>query len=334
MVSVLALGENAHLALATMLTSSTIGSQKDWPRIAVVGAGAVGGYFGGLMARAGAPVIMIGRTSFVDAVRANGLFLDTLNFKETVQVEASTELGAARGADLVLFCVKTTDSVTTARSLATFLTPRTTVVSLQNGVDNITQLRSEIGLVVYPAVVYLAATVPAPGHVKHSGRGDLVIGREGEEKLASLFARAGVPCRITDRMDSELWTKFMVNCAMNAISALGQVTYGRIAEQAGARALVGTVVDEVIAIARASHLTFIGTTDAEAAKAQVLQVATQIGGAFSSTAQDLSRGKLTEIDSLNGFIVRRGRELGIPTPANLALFTLVKLVEERALSKS
>src|SRR5437763_8665191 len=105
----------------------------DWPRIAVVGAGAVGGYFGGMLARAGAPVVMIGRTPFVEAVRTRGLLLDTVQFKETVRVEASAELEAARGAAIVLFCVKTTDTESTARALSPLLSPSALVVSLQNG---------------------------------------------------------------------------------------------------------------------------------------------------------------------------------------------------------
>ncbi len=91
--------------------------QKSWPRIAVIGAGAVGGYFGGTLARAGAPVVMIGRAAFVEAVKKNGLYLDTLQFKESVRVEASTEMQAAREAEVVLFCVKTTDNAATASTL-------------------------------------------------------------------------------------------------------------------------------------------------------------------------------------------------------------------------
>src|SRR5215813_2556839 len=111
-------------------------SIEAWPKIAVVGAGAVGGYFGGMLARAGAPVVMIGREPFVQAVKKNGLLLDTLNFKETVQVEVSTEIAAARTAEIILFCVKTTDTVSAAESLATVASRNTLVVSLQNGVDN------------------------------------------------------------------------------------------------------------------------------------------------------------------------------------------------------
>src|SRR5258706_12244531 len=104
-------------------------SSENWPRIAVVGAGAVGGYFGGMLARAGAPVVMIGRSPFVDAVRKNGLLLDTLQFKETVSVEASTELPAALGAQIILFCVKTTDTESTPRSLAPLVPSSSNVAS-------------------------------------------------------------------------------------------------------------------------------------------------------------------------------------------------------------
>src|SRR6202790_4055284 len=131
--------------------------QGIWPRVAVVGAGAVGGYFGGLMAHAGAPVVMIGRTSFVEAVKNAGLFLDTLHFQKSVRVEASTELRAAHGATLVLFCVKTTDSAATACELAPFLEPDATLVSLQNGVDNVEKIRAAANIDALPAAVYVAA---------------------------------------------------------------------------------------------------------------------------------------------------------------------------------
>ena len=91
-------------------------AQENWPKIAVVGAGAVGGYFGGLLARAGAPVVMIGRPAFVEALKNSGLFLDTLQFQESVRVEASAEISAVHGAEIVLFCVKTTDNATLARA--------------------------------------------------------------------------------------------------------------------------------------------------------------------------------------------------------------------------
>jgi 2-dehydropantoate 2-reductase len=306
--------------------------QKGWPRIAVVGAGAVGGYFGGMLARASAPVMMIGRPAFVEAVKKDGLLLDTLQFKENVRVEAATELEAARGAEVVLFCVKTTDTASTARALAPLLAPNAIVASLQNGVDNVEQIRTASAIDALGAVVYVAASVPAPGQVKHVGRGDLVVGPRSDrtEHFAALFERAKVPCRISDNIEGELWTKLVWNCALNAISALGRAKYGQIAASDDARKVVETVVYEVLAVARAAKIQPPGLEDPKAALAGAFKIATQMADAVSSTGQDVMRGKRTEIDSLNGYIARRGAELGVPTPVNHALYALVKLAEGRS----
>lgn len=305
-------------------------AEQTWPQIAVVGAGAVGGYFGGLLARAGAPVTMIGRPGFVAAVeREGGLFLDTLQFQQRVRIKASTDVSAVRGAELVLFCVKTVDNAEMAHALAPVLHAGATVLSLQNGVDNVDQIRETAGIEALPAVVYVAASVPETGRIKHAGRGDLVIGPENERtrRIASIFERAGVACRISENIEGELWTKLVWNASLNAISALGNAKYGRIAADEDARKLVSTLVDEILAVARASGVRLPGVEDPKAALAGALKIASQLTEAYSSTAQDLQRGKRTEIDSLNGFIARRGAALGVPTPVNSALATLVKLAE-------
>jgi 2-dehydropantoate 2-reductase len=306
-------------------------SQPAWPKIAVVGAGAVGCYFGGLLARAGAPVVMIGRASFVEAVTKNGLLLDTLHFKDTVRVEAATEIAGARGAEVILFSVKTTDTAETARALAPLLSANAIIISMQNGVDNAEQIRAASGIEALGAVVYVAASVPQPGTVKHVGRGDLVIGPPSAttERIAALFERAKVPCRISDNIEGELWTKLTWNCALNAISALGRAKYGQIAASEDARAVVEEIVREVLAVARAANIHPPGLEDPKAALAGALKVAAQMSEALSSTAQDMLRNKRTEIDSLNGYISRRGVALGVATPVNHALFTLVKLAESR-----
>jgi 2-dehydropantoate 2-reductase len=306
--------------------------RQTWPKVAVVGAGAVGGYFGGLLARAGAPMVMIGRPAFVAAVKKNGLFLDTLQFQESVQADASTELSASRGAEIVLFCVKTTDNATTARALAPLLAPDAIVLSMQNGVDNVEQIRAAAAIEALPTVVYVAASVPEPGRVKHVGRGDLVVGPENEatKRIAALFSRAGVPCRISENIQGELWTKLVWNCALNAISALGRAKYGQIAASADAWKVVEGAVYEVLAVAAAAGIHPPGLEDPQAALTGALKIATQMAEALSSTGQDLNRGKHTEIDSLNGYVSRRGAELGVPTPVNHALYALVKLAEGRS----
>ncbi|MBS0631329.1 MAG: 2-dehydropantoate 2-reductase [Verrucomicrobia bacterium] len=301
-------------------------------KVAVIGAGAVGGYFGGLLARAGVPTVMIGRESFVSAVTRQGLALDTLKFKETVPVQASTELAAAQNADLVLFCVKSYDTESTARALAPFLAPDCTVLSLQNGVENADRISAITGRPAVPAVVYLAAAVPSPGTVKHTGRGDLIIGPDAPRlrALARLFEEAGVGCVVSDRIQDQLWEKLICNSALNAVSALCQITYGEIGRHETAWSVAEAVVGEALAVAQAAGVRPTGMEDHATALATVRRLTSQIAAAYSSTAQDLRRQRRTEIDALNGFIARHGRELGVPTPVNHTLWALVRAAEPRS----
>ena len=307
---------------------------EEWPRIAVVGAGAVGGYFGGMFARAGAPTIFIGRKHFADAVTSKGLVLDKLEGQERISANASVEMSAIRDCPLILFCVKANDTSTTAKQMAPFVRPHATVVCLQNGVANADQVRTAANVVAVPAAVYVAVSVPEPGRVKHLARGDLTIGPPSERTtyLADLFVRAGIPCRVSDNIEGELWLKLLRNCALNAISALGHVRYGQIVQNDDARKLMEQIVDEVLAVARAAGVVLPGVDDRKSGMAAAIELAMQMAGAFSSTAQDLNRGRLTEIDALNGYISRRGAELEIPVPVNHTLFTLVKLAEQTAIA--
>ncbi len=302
---------------------------EQWPRTGVVGAGAVGGYFGGMLARAGAPVVMIGRKAFVDAVNAHGLIIDRPDGQLRIHANASTEMSAVRNCALILFCVKANNTSAVAQQMAPYVSPETTVVCLQNGVDNAERVRAIARVTAIPAAVYVAVSVPQPGHVKHLARGDLVIGPPSEKtaEIARLLQRAKIPCRVSENIEGELWAKLVCNCALNAISALGRARYGEMARDPNAKALMRRVVDEALAVARASGVVMPGIGDTESGMAAAMEIATQMADAFSSTAQDLNRGRPTEIDALNGYIVRRGAELGVPTPVNHALFTLVKLAE-------
>jgi len=304
--------------------------RKDWPRIAVVGAGAVGGYFGGMFARAGAPIVLIGRRHFADAVNSNGLVLDKSEGQERIRVAATTEMSAIRDCSLILFSVKANDTTETAKQIAPFLQPDATVVCLQNGVDNADRVRAATNVVTVPAVVYVAVSVPEFGRVKHLARGDLIIGPLSERttEVANVFNRAAISCRISENIEGELWVKLLCNCALNAISALGHARYGQIVQSGDAKQLMQDVVDEVLAVARAAGVVLPGVDDRESGMAAAMKIATQMADAFSSTAQDLNRGRPTEIDALNGYIVRQGAALAVPVPINSALFTLVKLAEQ------
>ena len=202
---------------------------------------------------------------------------------------------------------------------------------MQNGVDNVEQIQKAARISVLPAVVYVAASIPEAGRVKHVGRGDLVIGPENEKTrwVTAVFSRANIPCRISENIEGELWTKLVWNCALNAVSALGHAKYGKITASSDAWKVVESVVYEVLAVAHAAKISPPGLEDPKVALAGALKIATQMSEALSSTAQDMSRGRRTEIDSLNGYVARRGAELGVPTPVNQALFALVKLAEGR-----
>ena len=308
-----------------------------WPRIAVVGAGAVGCYFGGMLARAGLAVTLIGRPHHVEAITQDGLLLDSMHFQQQIPVSASSRMNAAGEAELILLCVKTLSTVAAAKSLAPHLARGAVVLSLQNGVDNVERIRSATPVEAFPAVVYVAAEMTAPGRVKHTGRGDLIIGdllgharedaaRQGQlESIAALFTGAGVPCRVSDNIEGELWTKMIINCTYNPISALGRARYHRLVQNPWTREVMILAVQEALAVAHAAGIRLPDVDMVEVA----LKIAESMANAISSTAQDLARGKLTEIDSLNGYLVRRGAELGIGTPVNQTLHALVKLLEEQ-----
>lgn len=316
-------------------------SEAAFRHTVVVGAGAVGSYFGAMLARAGHRVTLVGRPAHVQAVERQGLQLHLADGRtEAVRMAATADLAAVRDADLVLFCVKSPDTDAVARELAPHLAERAVVLSLQNGVDNPEAIARHVrgaGQAVVPTVVYVATAMPEPGVVRHFGRGDLVAGpltaadaadpaRAAQlQALASFFGAAGVPVRISPTVMDELWAKLMVNCAYNAISALAQVPYGMLAQMPGIRELQQTIVREVVAVAGADGRRM---PLAEAMQAME-RIATAMPAQFSSTAQDLARGKPTEIDHLNGHVARRGAELGIPTPVNQALHALVKLAEAK-----
>ncbi|MGB3427835.1 MAG: 2-dehydropantoate 2-reductase, partial [Burkholderiaceae bacterium] len=264
-----------------------------------------------------------------------GLRLDMAGQVETLRVEASTDLAAARGADLVLFCVKSTDTDAVARDLAPLLAPHSAILSLQNGVENAATIARHVRQTVVPAVVYVATAMGGPGLVRHFGRGDLVIGALNAQAqrepavdallhdLVALFGQARVKVTISVDVMAELWSKLLVNCAYNAISALAQAPYARLAAQPEVREVQVAIVREVVALARAEGIALQFEPSLEAMD----RIATAMPAQLSSTAQDMARRKPSEIDHLNGFVARRGRELGVDVPINQTLYALVKLVE-------
>jgi 2-dehydropantoate 2-reductase len=297
--------------------------------IVAVGAGAVGCYYGGLLARNGEPVTLVGRPSGVDAINKNGLLLDTTTFKETVRIKATTDMSVVKDADLVLLCVKTLDTVTAAREAKAFMRDGVPMISMQNGVDNAERIEEELGFKIISAAVYVAASVPQPGVLKHTGRGELVIGGDFPESLlkniAAMFSAAGMPCTISASLPQQMWTKLVMNCTYNAQCALTACSYGTLVADPGAVQNMMILAEECIAVAKAKGIDL----DSADIKDRVLKLGPSMPTTLSSTYQDLAKGKLTEIDSLNGYIAAQGKRYGVPTPLNAAMHALVRLREKR-----
>ncbi|HSV35560.1 MAG TPA: 2-dehydropantoate 2-reductase [Ramlibacter sp.] len=296
-------------------------------QVAVMGAGAVGSYYGGMLARAGHDVTLIARPQHASAIEREGLRMETQAFDERVRLQARTDACAVQGAGLVLFCVKSTDTEAAGADIKPYLGRDTLVLCLQNGVDNADRLRTVLpGQPVAAAVVYVATEMAGPGHVRHHGRGELVIEPSAaSEAVARALAAAGVPAEISANVRGALWLKLILNCAYNAVSAIAQRPYGENVLGEGILDVMHDVVDECLAVARAEGVDLPGDVDAA-----VRKIAQSMPTQYSSTAQDLARGKRSEIDYLNGLIVRRGAALGIATPANRVLWALVKLLEGKS----
>jgi 2-dehydropantoate 2-reductase len=317
-----------------MANDSTLSGTTAPLKIAVMGAGAVGCYFGGLLARAGHDVVLIARPAHVEAIAQNGLRMQTTTFDEKVRIAASTDVAAAQGAELVLFCVKSQATEEAGALLAPHLSPGALVMTLQNGVDNADRLRAVLPHQrVAATVVYVATEMAGSGYVRHHGRGELLIEPVGSGTAGSLSSEAavrvlnlaGVMATLSENVRGALWTKLILNCAYNAVSAIAQLPYGRAVQGEGIKDVMRDVVAECLAVAKAE-----GVEPAGDVHSVVDGLAASMPAQFSSTAQDLARSKPSEIDYLNGLIVRRGEAAGIATPANCVLWSLVKLIEAKA----
>lgn len=296
--------------------------------IAIVGAGAVGCFFGGMLAIAGHSVTLIGRPNHVNAINQKGLRLEHLNFDLNIPVHASTDMKDISDADIVLVCVKSQDTKQTAEFMLPHLKSDAIVLSFQNGVDNAEILAQELNRPCYPAVVYVASAMAGSGHIKHFGRGELVIGTlSGSstplDAVAKLFDDVNIPTEISPDIKHALWSKFLVNCTYNAISAIGKINYSKMASIKEVSDLITGLTQEFLLVAHREGVN-IGFDDAMAMNRNISKT---MPNQRSSMFQDLQRNKSTEIESLNGLIVKKGIEFGIPTPLNETIYTLIKVLE-------
>lgn len=299
------------------------------PKVVVLGAGSVGCYFGGMLARAGHDVTLIARANHVEAITNNGLHMDCQSFQDYVQVKARSDYIPLSDADIVLCCVKSPDTEFVINEVKPYLNKSAVILSLQNGVDNAERIAKLVDNPTYPTVVYVATAMLGPGKLKHFGRGELVLGSLGNDSnelktLSDFLQQSNIPCEISSNIRKDLWLKFLVNCSYNGISAIGQIQYGNMVSNPEVVNLINQITEECLMIAEKEGV-MISAAEADQANHAI---GVTMSGQKSSTAQDLVKGKLTEIDYLNGLIVRRAAEHGLSAPANQAVYALVKMLEK------
>ncbi len=301
-----------------------------------MGGGAIGCLYGGWLAKAGAPVTIVGRRIHVDAVRAQGLHLTGRDFDFHVPVGASTDVSALAQSDIVLFCTKTRDTERVATEMKSFLGSTAAVLAFQNGVDGAERLAAILPNPVFSAALVVSCYMKGSGHVHHNGRGDVLLGDwfpdRGDaaergallESIVATLRRGDIQASLAPDIRLTLWTKLAMNCGYNALSALCRARYARLVSTESSRTLMRTVVEELVTVGRRDGVRL----EFDVVLKQVMDLAAGFPSAISSTGQDIAQGRPTEIDDLNGYVARRGHALGVPTPLNETLRLMIKVLEE------
>ncbi len=301
-------------------------------KIAIVGAGAMGSLFGGLLAEAGNDVHLYDVwAEHVQAVNQNGLAIEREGKTRTIKITATTNPKQIGPAELVIIFVKSTRTRAAAETAQTIAGTDGTVMTLQNGMGNADVIAEFI-----PAKRILAgttshgATMLGAGHIRHAGIGPTTIGAWGDSegglqrtgKFADLFSRASIETLAIEDVRSVIWNKLLINIGINAVTALTGIKNGQLLELEVTRQLSRAAVTEAMAVARAQ-----GVDVYPDAVQRVFQVAEATGANRSSMGQDVDHRRQTEISTINGFIVREAERLELEAPVNAALTALIETLQ-------
>ena len=296
-------------------------------RIAVMGAGGVGGYFGGLLARAGNDVTLIARGPHLNAIRDHGLHIKGHREEFTVSLAATDDPRQAAPADLVIFSVKTYQNAAAIPAMAPMVRESTSVLTLQNGVDGYQQVGGMVGQDrVLPGAAYIESQIEAPGVIRQVG--DVVRIAFGEvsgqrtsraEAILDTLRAAGITAELSTDVVKELWTKFLFISTLAGVTSTARAPLSRLMEHDAAQETILASMREVEAVGRARGVRL----DPNVVETTMGYMETSARDLHASMHTDLELGRPLELEALNGAVVRLGREAGVPTPVHSILYSLL-----------
>jgi 2-dehydropantoate 2-reductase len=296
-------------------------------RIAFIGSGAIGSLFGGLLKKGGVDVLLVGRQNHVEAIRKNGLFIS--GFEEfNVRIEASSNPLDAKGSDLLVITTKAYGTRKAIEDIIPILNDNTVVMSLQNGAGNIEEISRVVDKQnIVGAVTSMGAFLEKSGRVQFRGRGTTTIGAISEEnknakEIVNIFKSAGIKAQITNDIKSEIWSKVVINSAINPLASIFDDENGILLDED-----LIEIVREITAEGK-KILQKNGINISDDIFENTLDVIKNTSRNINSTLSDLRKGNRTEIDYISGKIVELGDKLNMPTPYNKALFNMIKYKEK------
>ncbi|MFQ6050809.1 MAG: ketopantoate reductase family protein [Candidatus Hydrothermarchaeota archaeon] len=301
--------------------------------ILIMGAGALGSVFGGFLSRTN-DVVLVGRDPHIEAINRKGLRISGIWGEHTFNVKAYTDTSGIESQDIVFITTKAYDTRKALEQILPLLSEESIVISMQNGIGNEEVIEALVGRRrTMGGMAIFGARIVSPGHVEVTVYaseclvGSLNGDAKKSEMVARLISEAGIPAKPSDDIIREKWMKAFYNIALNPLSAILKVPYGMLGENEGTLAIMRSMLEESFQVARAEGINLRFTAE-EYFRYLIEKQLPPTAKHKSSMLQDIERGKRTEIDYLNGFIVKLGKKHGISTPVNETITNILKTMED------
>ena len=300
--------------------------------LVVMGAGAVGGYFGAMVDRhTSTQVYYIARGAHLEAMLLHGLRVNSERESFKLQVTASDDPRSVEAADMILLGVKSYDTPQAIAQLKPIVEGQTQILTLQNGIENYRKLVDAFGPDrVIQGFCRIGASVPAPGTIAHSTMGTITIGnpvngmiQDRHKKVRELFDSAGIQCRFSEDIEHDIWVKFAWNCIFNMLTTVAFVKVDDLFETEEAESLCYKLFDEIKRVARAEE---VELTDDD--RDQIIDGARELTDFKTSTYQDREKGKTLEFEAFTGAVTRLAQQHDIEVPHHDTLYALLKLIDQ------